>query len=429
MLSDHTAPPGAALAEWRSYWPLIFVSWVGCNLMGIPILSLGAFVAPLHEAFGWSHSEIFLALSVYALVGTLGSPLAGRLLDRWGPRRVVLPGVILTGIAFALLGTASSALITWLLLWLLYSLAGMLILMQAWTAAVASNFIAGRGLALAVTLTGSAFAAALIPRTAVALITEYDWRTAYGIMGAVWAVVGGLLVFALFRSKADLARRPDAAARTPATAQALAGTSARDGLRSPVFIKLALAAFVGEIVIIGIVANTIPMLTKEGMSMAQAAWAAGAIGVSAVAGKLICGALANRIGGQYIMAFLLALPIGTALILLQPHPTLLTACLATGLLGFSSGGQLEMQVYIVARHFGLKAFGTIFGMIGGVLSLAIGVAPPVLGRIYDVTNSYDLMLMIDIPLSLLAIGLLLMMGDYLDQVPTAEPPALAEAAE
>src|SRR3954451_5737748 len=115
MLSDQTAPPGAALAEWRAYWPLIFVSWVGCNLMGIPILSLGAFVAPLHETFGWSHSEIFLALSVYAAVSTLGSPFAGRLLDRWGPRRVALPGVVLTGIAFGLLGTANSALITWLL--------------------------------------------------------------------------------------------------------------------------------------------------------------------------------------------------------------------------------------------------------------------------------------------------------------------------
>jgi MFS family permease len=429
MISDQHAPPGAALAEWRAYWPLIFVSWVGCNLMGIPILSLGAFIAPLEKAFGWSHSEIFLALSVYAAVGTLGSPFAGRLLDRWGPRRVVLPGVILTGIAFGLLGTAGSSLISWLLLWLLYSLAGMLILMQAWTAAVASNFIVSRGLALAVTLTGSAFAAALIPRTAVALISEYSWRAAYGIMGAVWAVVGGLLVFALFRSKQDLARREGAVAKSSETAEALAGVSAREGLRSPVFVKLAIAAFVGEIVIIGVVANTIPMLTKEGMSMADAAWAAGAIGVSAVVGKLICGLLANRIGGQYIMAFLLALPIATALILLQPNPTLLTASLATALLGFSSGGQLEMQVYIVARHFGLKAFGTIFGVIGGVLSLAIGIAPPILGRIYDVTHSYELMLMADIPLSLLAIGLLLIMGDYPDQAPAAEPPALAEAAE
>ena len=80
--------------------------------------------------------------------------------------------MILTGIAFGLLGTAGNSLISWLLLWLLYSATGQLILMQAWTAAVASNFVAGRGLALAITLTGSAITATFIPRTAVALITD-----------------------------------------------------------------------------------------------------------------------------------------------------------------------------------------------------------------------------------------------------------------
>ncbi len=263
------------------------------------------------------------ASSVYAAVGVLGSPFAGRLLDRWGPRRVALPGVILTGIAFALLGTANSALITWLLLWLLYSATGQLILMQAWSAAVASNFVAGRGLAIAIVLTGSAVTATFIPRIAVALITEYGWRGAYGAMGAVWALAGGLLVFSLFRSKQDLARRDDKAAATPATAEARSGVSARDGLLSGTFIKLATAALAGEIVIIGIVVNIIPMLTKAGFSREEAAWMFAFVGISAIIGKLICGTIANRIDGKYIMAFLLALPIATALILMAPKVTTL----------------------------------------------------------------------------------------------------------
>ena len=121
MISGRSAPPGAALAEWGAYWPLIFVSWFGCSLMGIPILSLSAFVAPLQSAFGWTRAEIALGLSVYAAVGVIGSPLAGRLIDRWGPRRVVLPGVILTGLAFSLFGTAGGTVVGWLALWLLYS--------------------------------------------------------------------------------------------------------------------------------------------------------------------------------------------------------------------------------------------------------------------------------------------------------------------
>jgi len=428
MLSDQTAPPGAALAEWRAYWPLIFVSWVGLALLGIPILSLSAFLAPLHAEFGWSYAEISLCLSVYAAVGVIGSPFAGRLIDRWGPRRVVLPGVILTGVAFGMLAMTNASLVSWLLLWLIYCVAGQLILMQAWSAAVASNFVAGRGLAIAIVLTGSAITATFIPRIAVALITEYGWRGAYGIMGTVWAMAGGLLVFFLFRSKQDLARRNDQAAATPATAEALAGASARDGLRSTTFIKLAVAALAGELVIIGIVVNIIPMLTKTGFSREEAAWMFAFVGISAVIGKLICGTVASRIDGKYIMAFLLALPIATSLILMEPTITTMSAGLAIGFLGFSSGGQLEMLVYVTARHFGLKAFGTLFGVIGGVLSLAIGIGPPIAGWLYDLGNSYDPMLIANIPLSLIGVGLMLIMRHYPDQAPAAAP-ALAEAAE
>jgi predicted MFS family arabinose efflux permease len=328
-------------------------------------------------------------------------------------------------LAFAAFGAAGKLLLGWILLWLLYSAAGQLILMQAWTAAVASNFVAGRGLALAITLTGSAVTATLIPRTAVWLISSYGWRGAYGVMGLIWAVGGGLLVFLLFRSKQDEARGGKAAASN----EALAGVSAREGLTSARFAKIAVTALVGEIVIVPLVVNLIPMLHEGGIVRENAAWVAGAIGASAVVGKLACGAVAHRVGGQYIMAFLLALPIATAMILMEPNPTVLSAILAASFLGFSSGGQLEMLVYMVARHFGLRAFGAIFGVIGGVLSLAIGVGPIIAGKIFDLTGSYYLMLVADIPLSLIGVGLMLILGNYPDQLPAAAPAALAEAAE
>jgi predicted MFS family arabinose efflux permease len=240
-------------------------------------------------------------------------------------------------------------------------------------------------------------------------------------------VVGGLLVFALFRSKQDAAVR-ESAGSSAAACQALDGVSARDGLRSATFIKIAVAALAGEIVIVGIVVNIIPMVHEGGLSLEHAAWVAGVVGASAVAGKLVCGAIANRVGGQYIMAALLALPIVTALILMEPGMTMLSASIAIAFLGFSSGGQLEMLVYLVARHFGLRAFGTIFGVIGGVLSLAVGVGPIIAGKVYDLTHSYYVMLVADIPLSLIGVGLMMLLGNYPDQAGSPAP-ALAEAAE
>ncbi len=206
MASDQQCPPGAAREEWRRHWPLVVTSILGFSLVAMGNVSAGAFIAPLEKAFGWGRSEATAGLLLYSIVSIFGQPITGRLIDRFGPRPIALTGIVTIGLTFALLATANGTMMQWLGLWLIYAVTAQLMLMPTWTTAVASEFEAGRGLALAATLSGGAVATLFVPLASTLLIEHYGWRHAYIIMGLVPSAVVLLLAWRFFHSRSDRSR-------------------------------------------------------------------------------------------------------------------------------------------------------------------------------------------------------------------------------
>ena len=90
MAKQQSWPDGAAAAEWRAHWPLVMASMAGFMMIGVVSYTLGPLMDPLKMSFGWTKSEITAGLTVYAIVCVFGQPLVGRMIDRWGPRRIGL---------------------------------------------------------------------------------------------------------------------------------------------------------------------------------------------------------------------------------------------------------------------------------------------------------------------------------------------------
>src|SRR5262249_54626104 len=160
---------------------------IGLSLPGISIVTMGAFIAPLEAAFGWSRAEVTSGLTIYSLVAVVGQPVVGRMVDLWGPRRIALIGVLLSGITFSLFATTDGSMSGWLLRWLLYSLAVQFCQLPVWSSAVASEFQAGRGMALAVASTGASWCSMIAPICATWLIGSHGWPIAYLVIGIVQA--------------------------------------------------------------------------------------------------------------------------------------------------------------------------------------------------------------------------------------------------
>jgi MFS family permease len=414
-------PKGAAAAEWRAHWPLVVASSLGFTMIGVANFSLGPFMAPLQKAFGWSRSEISSGLTIYAITCVICQPIVGRMIDRFGPRRIALAGLASTGCALSLFATANGSLTDWLLLWLLYSLSAQLILTPVWSSAVASEFEAGRGVALALTLSGSALSGVVVPFASTRVIDMYGWRMAYPILAGGAAVVLLVVVYFLFYSRRDRLRRGTGAAVTAET-----GLSTREALRTATFWKMAVAILISFTLMMAFSIHMLPILNASGLSRDTAALVAGSYGLFAVAGKFSYGLLVSRFPGQFIAAAMVLLPALSCGLLVTPNPSLAMCLVAISLVGVSSGAQLQLLVYLTTRHFGMRCFGAIFGFISWSLTIASALGPMLAGRIYDKTGDYRLLLMAGIPLSIVASLVLIWVGDY-PEVRAARLPASQRA--
>ena len=94
---------------WREI-PFLLAAALGFSVASIHFYSFGLFMKPLQAEFGWSRSQISGALMIVSVMGVLGAPFVGMLIDRWGSRRVGLPGVVAYTGAFALLALSGPSI-------------------------------------------------------------------------------------------------------------------------------------------------------------------------------------------------------------------------------------------------------------------------------------------------------------------------------
>ena len=159
-----------AATEWRAYWPLTLAALIGYSTIGLQSYGLGPFVPHLEKEFGWTRADVMIGLSLSNAVGVFLNILIGMIVDRFGPRRVGLTGLVVKTGSFALLATATGSLLNWSLLWMILAVGVVLVQSTVWISAVAARFDHSRGLAMAVALSGTPITAAVCPILALSLI-------------------------------------------------------------------------------------------------------------------------------------------------------------------------------------------------------------------------------------------------------------------
>ncbi|MFV8817906.1 MFS transporter [Haliea sp. E17] len=401
----------AASAEWRAHWSVVLVGLLGMALGTVHIYSTGVFLAPLEAEYDWSRSQIMFGFTLLTFVGAALAPFVGALIDRFGPRRLALAGILMYCGFLAALSLTGVSIYTWWGLWMLLAAGGLFTKPTMWTAAVSSLFVTGRGLALAVTLCGTGLGSALVPILSNQLIQNFGWRSSYVILALVCLVIIFPLACLCFTSAADNVRRSGAVARDAAL---LPGLGAREAILSRRFAQLALAAFCITLAIIGLVMNLVPIITDNGLSRDSAAAIAGAVGITSIIGRLGTGVLLDRLNGNLIGGLVVLAPIVTCLCFLFAPQSVAVTLFAVVVLGLALGAELDVVAYLATRHFGIRSYGVVFGCIVSLWSVATGLGPLVASYIYDLTGSYQGALWLFIPLFLVASALLFTMGKYPD---------------
>jgi MFS family permease len=402
-------PVTGAASEWRRNWPVVLAASAGVAISTINTYSTGLFIPSLEHDFGWSRTQITSGAAIAAVTTVILAPFMGAAVDRFGPRRIGIVGIVSLCCLTALLGASGSSIWSWRFFWCLLALINVFIVPTVWTAAVSGLFSAGRGLALAATLCGSGIGSLMTPVLTYRLIERLGWRLAFVGLATIWGVIVIPTVLIFFTSVQDRRRSQR---RPAAAAEAAAGTAGRRDLASRRFLQLAMAGFLIATVVVSFAVSVVPILSSRGLDRSEAAGLASILGFASITGRLTIGFLLDRIEGRFLAGASVLLPIGSSLLLILMPGSAGAAGLAVLIVGLALGAELDLVAYLTSRYFGLENFGMLFGTIGGLVTLAGGCGPMAISFIYDTSHSYLLALWASIPICLLSSMLFLLLGPY-----------------
>ncbi|RWP36946.1 MAG: MFS transporter [Mesorhizobium sp.] len=352
-----------------------------CVALGA-MFSLAIFLEPMALDTDWSRAGISSAMTLNFLVMGLGGFAWGAIYDRYGARIVVMTGALLLGLALVLASRTGSLLVFQITYGVLVGLAAsaffapMIALTAAW-------FDTNRSLAVSLVSAGMGVAPMTISPFAQWLITAYDWRTAMFVIGvAAWA----LLVPA-----ALLVRQPPKPAADGAAADAAAndtGMSVPQALRSPQFIVLALTFFACCAAHSGPIFHMVSYAMLCGIAPMAAVSIYSIEGLAGLGGRLLYGALADRLGVKPVL--ITGLAIQSVVIAAYLAVSELGQFYALAIIfGATYGGVMPLYAVLAREYFGQRILGTVFGAVTMLSSIGMAFGPLAGGMVFDTYASYS----------------------------------------
>lgn len=363
------------------------------------VYTFSVFLKPLTGEFGWSREAVSRAFGMSAMAVALSSPLLGKALDRFSPRRIILPCVVVFGTAFASLSLLTANLWHLYGVFLVLGIVGNATTQMGYSGAIASWFKKQRGLAFAVVMAGGGLGSILLPMATQSLIASFGWRMAYLILGGLVLAVGLPL-------SARYLRRKNSEKRVE-----YEGATVGEALRQRSYWILVATLFLSSIAVNGAITHLVALLTDRGFSAGMAAVAASALGGANFLGRLMTGALLDRFFGPRI-AFGLLTSMAGGILLLARASKIEEGILAAVLIGFGLGGEADVTPYLLTRYFGLRAFSTLYGLSWTFYAMAGALGPAILGRVFDLTQSYTVVLSVMAMTTLVSAILMLWMPRY-----------------
>lgn len=355
---------------------------------GIGVYCFTFWVEPFVAEFGVGRGRVLLVFVTLQLTLGLLSPLAGRAMDQFNLRMLVMVGLLCLAAALALTSLANRL---WQIQVLFASLmvAGMLLsgplaaqtLMARW-------FDRNRGLALGLSTVGTSIGGFIMPLLFTGLLGALGWRgTSLGL--ALLVVVLVLPVaWLVIRSSPEVAGvQPQASSSNPLAKLPDQVWTLSELLRCKTFWLIVCAFLPLATAFGGAQQNLGPFSSDLAVAPAQAAWLVSVLALSMIVAKVFFGAMADRVDHRWLfMMALCACLVG--LLQLSADMGYTKLLVAAGLLGAAAGGFLPLLATIVSTRFGTLAFGRVMGLVGPFTMLA-AIGPWLAAQVRDQAGSYD----------------------------------------
>ncbi len=410
----------------------IFYGWI---ITGIVFLNLamaygaqysfGVFFPALIEEFGWTRQSLAGAFSLYTFLYSTFGLILGPLTDRLGPRRILIFGSVFLGGGIALVSRISAP-------WHLYLVYGLLASWGMSAAYVTANpivvkwFIARRGLAVGLAQSGLGIGVILIPPLVGSLIVSFGWRETCIALGAAVFLVLFATSFFLIGYPEAIGQLPDGRpdSSNPALPESPRGPlfkeeswTVGEALRTRAFWILTAAFFCTWLFVFLPLVHLVIFALDIGLSRESSLAAMSSLGAASALGRLVMGAVSDRIGRKTTLGINFALQAFSWFWILGTQSSWMLILFAS-VFGLSYGGVSAIFPSIVGDYFGRLKAASLIGAIFTLAGIAAAVGPLAGGYLYDLTHSYRLAFLLGGLTNLLALCLL-----FISRPPGEKKPA------
>jgi MFS family permease len=412
------------MSEMTGTQPKVFYGWwvaltaalgLFLNTATIVVFPFGIFAKAIGQEFHSGRARISLAFTIHNLTAALCVPLAGRLVDRYGPRRVLLPFTALLGLILISSRVLSGAIwqlyVFYLALGLVSGGAGAM----SYTDVVSHWFDRHRGLALSVMMLGMGLGAIAIPSMAQRLVATLGWRNAYSVFGLAILLIPLPVVAAFLKEKPEnMGLLPDGAAQAHVSTLVAAneiGLTLREAVHTSAFWIMVSVLFLVTASVHACFIHLPAILADRGSTAHVAAFASSLFGVGMFIGRVGCGYLLDQFFAPRVASVLFS-SVAIGIAFLGVGHTIWSAFIAALLVGLGIGAEVDIIAYLTSRYFGLRSYGAIFGWIWAVFGLSGGLGAYLMGFGFDRTGSYVVPLSGFFCAAVLAMLLILSLGPY-----------------
>lgn len=399
---------------------------------------ISAFFLPLVNEFGWTRAALSGAVSLARLEGGILGPIEGFLIDKFGPRIMMLGGIILFGAGYVLLAGTNSLLMFYIVFLAFIALGNSFAAGTNLYTVVAYWFIRKRGLAMGIMNVGYGLGGTAVPLLAF-LISNLGWRATFLVVAAVVWAIGIPLAMVMRHRPEHYGMLPDGSPPSKEdpqpTTKGNMGRFARatpreevdftpmEAIRTKAFWVLSAVWGLRMFVTGAIALHMIPFFVDLGFSAELAATLLGLMTLVSIAGRLGLGWLGDIFEKRYVMAMCFIMMTVGLVVLLYVH-SFWQALVFVMTYGLAYGGTAPLTHAFRGEFFGRKSFATIHGSFLLSQMWATIAGPIVAGYVFDGTGSYRLIIIIFAAVSALTVALALFLRH---PKPPARVAACAEA--
>jgi predicted MFS family arabinose efflux permease len=348
----------------------------------ISTLTSGLYIPPIQNEFHWSRADVSFAFTIVAYMVVLMSPLQGFLVDRFGPRRVILTSIPLFGLSLAALYFTPPNQLVYYVLWGLTPVLGVGLWPIAYLQAVTPWFDRKLGLSLGCANAGIGLGSTLLPILVIGpMIAHYNWRYALLALAVLVVLVSWPIVAFCLREPSAA----DAAAVKQRAAKRSFGIPFDQAMRDRTFLLLNVVFFLLGLTATSLSSQQVALLRDAGWSAAETTTLATTFGLGLLFARVAVGFVIDHVFAPRVM---MTVSVGGAIacLLYATHPEL--GYISALLVGFLLGAEFDVLAFLIKRYYGSVAYGRIYGVIFGVFYLGSGIGINAFARLHDSYGNY-----------------------------------------